>query len=345
MKVALIGRVANDENLYDGQTVKTRCMYKILESLNEIDEIVLVDTYEYKKNLISIIFKTLNALNKCDKIVLSVSSNGRKVFFPFMYYANKLFRKDIYHSLIGGRLAIHAKEHPKWIKYLNSFKGNWVECREIVNDLSQIGVTNSLYLPNFKKLKKLDNDSIARYQSNIFSFCIFSRIQKQKGIEDAVEAINSINEEYGSKVVTLDIYGPIDEQYEKEFNCIIDNAKYVRYMGCVNADQSVEAIKNYYALLFPTRYYNEGIPGTIIDALSAGLPIIARRWHYCDEMLKNNVTGYVYDFDHPEELKNCIKKSIMNVEENYKMKKSCILKSKEYSLENGKKMILNYLQK
>jgi hypothetical protein len=43
-----------------------------------------------------------------------------------------------------------------------------------------------------------------------------------------------------------------------------------KYCGIIDSHKSVDALKSYLALLFPTHWKHEGIPGTVIDALSVG---------------------------------------------------------------------------
>lgn len=72
------------------------------------------------------------------------------------------------------------------------------------------------------------------------------------------------------------------------------------------------------------------MPGTIIDAFAAGLPVIARRWEFCDDMLDNLVTGLVYEFNQPEKLEEEIRWAIENPSVVTDMKKNCLLKAIEY---------------
>lgn len=345
MKIALVGRVATGIELYDGQTVKTRSLYNLLKEIEDVEQIFLVDTYEYKKHFFKAFLQSFKILVNCEKIVLSISINGRKFFFPYFYYLNKIFKRDIYHSLIGGRLAQNIKEHPSWKKYVNSFKVNWVESRKIVDDLKMIGVNNAEYLPNFKHIRTLTINELQKYSKERYAFCTFSRVQERKGITDAIEAIKAINNQYGNQIAELDIYGPIDEEYAFKFNKLIEaNKGIVNYKGCINANESVEVIKDYYALLFPTRYFNEGIPGTIIDAFAAGVPVIARKWHYCDEMISDKVNGLIYDFDKPEMLVEIIRFAINHGELMSEMKINCLKKSQEYMYESVKLQIIDSIK-
>ncbi|MGL9834605.1 glycosyltransferase [Enterococcus sp. DIV2446a] len=338
MKIALVGRVAEDKELFDGQTIKTRLLYDLLK---EIDQVYLVDTYEYRKHIFSILIKSIKALVTCDVLVMSISINGRKVFFPFFYYLNKIFKKNIYHALIGGRLANNINENPNWKKYVNSFKINWVESHELISDLKRIGVSNAVYLPNFKRLNPVQLKENHEYQY-IYKYCMFSRIQKKKGISDAIEAINGINKKYQCIKAKLDIYGPIDKTYETEFFQMLNKYKdFIEYKGVVDSSESVDTIKDYFMLLFPTRYYNEGIPGTIIDAMAAGVPVIARKWHFCSEILEHKQNSYIYEFDKPDDLFQMIDYSINNSLEVEGMKANCIVKSREYMFESAFE-IINY---
>ena len=97
---------------------------------------------------------------------------------------------------------------------------------------------------------------------------------REKGIEDAVNAVVSVNTDLGVQAFSLDIYGQVDgaqiewfESLQKKF------PSYIRYGGLVPYDKSVDVLKDYFALLFPTYYEGEGFAGTLIDAYSAGVPV------------------------------------------------------------------------
>lgn len=94
---------------------------------------------------------------------------------------------------------------------------------------------------------------------------------------------------------TLDIYGQIDEDYKEEFTAIISEMPaYINYKGMVQYDKAVDVLKEYYLLLFPTHYYGEGFAGTILDAFSAGVPVIASDWKYNSEIIKDRSTGLIF---------------------------------------------------
>lgn len=330
MLISIIGHFGGKQCFNDGQTVKTIAVYEALKRYG-IQDVDRIDTYYAKKKPVLFWFLLIRSLFRSKKYIVLLSSNGRRMLFPVLFCMSSFLHKEIYHYGIGGRLAREIESKARYKKYVSSFKSNWMESVELAEMLQGLGVCNAIYLPNFKKLERLSEDDLLTAFSEPFRFCTFSRVQKEKGIEDAVRAARAINDQLGRRAVELDIYGPVDKDYKEELERLVGEE--TRYCGVVPANESVGVLKGYFALLFPTHYKHEGIPGTIIDGLSAGLPVVARRWQYCDEMLQHKITGYVYDFDHPEKLKEMMEYAISHVQETLQMRKSCLAQAKQYSEE------------
>ena len=333
MGIGIIGHFGGNEKFNDGQTVKTVAIYDALKRYG-IKEVDKIDTYYIKKNPFIFVRMFMKGVFKDKKYIVLLSSNGRKILFPVLSFMSRYMKKEVYHYGIGGRLAREVKKKKKWKKYVSSFKSNWMESIELADQLQKLGVRNAIYLPNFKKLNILTEAELFKEYSEPYRLCTFSRVMKEKGIEDAITAVREINDEYQRKIVTLDIYGPAEESYLLQLNEMIEKNDDCRYCGVIPANESVEALKDYYALLFPTHWKHEGIPGTIIDALSAGVPVIARRWQYCDEMLIDGYTGLIYEFEQPEQLKTKIIYAIEHKVNMINMKRNCLKKAKIYSEEN-----------
>jgi glycosyltransferase involved in cell wall biosynthesis len=115
---------------------------------------------------------------------------------------------------------------------------------------------------------------------------------KEKGIEDAINAVENINRKQGRKVFTLDIYGQIEESYKEKFVELKKNfPSYIHYGGLIPYDKSVEILKDYFVLLFPTYYHGEGFAGTLIDAMAAATPVIASDWKCNGEVIRPGKNG------------------------------------------------------
>ncbi len=335
-KIAIIGHFGGNETFLDGQTVKTKVLCAELEKTGKYN-IYKVDTYYKKHNLIRLLWQTFRVLFFYNEIFVLLSREGMKTYFPLLYYFTKLRHIRIFHDVIGGNLDGYVKKYPKWQKYLNAFDVNWVETQRMKSKLKELGVLNAEVLPNFKNLQ---NISATEYSEPVFQFCTFSRVMKEKGIENAVQVVNRINEEYGRTTCKLDIYGAIDAGYADGFETLKKSfGDAIKYGGLVPFAESVSVLKNYYALLFPTFWDGEGFPGTILDAYASAIPVIASDWNYNNELVCHMKTGIIYPSDEFADLYEAIKWSIEHRDEINFMRKNCAEEYLQYKPESVMEVI------
>ncbi len=338
--IAVIGRLAEGTELLDGQTVKTKILRDELRHYFPEKKIICVDVYQYHKRFLIILWNILKAFLECEHIFVLLSRNGRTFLFPVLTGLNQIFHRRLYHDVIGGALPKEAQESPALAKQLCRFEVNWVEFQGMKEELAKAGVTNVEVLPNFKRLNIVSEKEIQQQIEEPLVFVMFSRILKEKGMEEAAEAIRNVNSRFGKQRAVLYIYGPIEPSYGEAFKQLLDDYQdCVNYMGCVSYDESVRVLSGSYMLLFPTVYRGEGMPGTIIDAFSAGLPVIATDWHFNSELVHNGITGYCYDWRKPELLTEWIVYAIEHPEVVYKMRKSCLLEATKYTPDASMKQI------
>ena len=273
-----------------------------------------------------------------------LSGNGMKFYFPILSFFAQKSHINIYHDVIGGNLDIYVLKYPKFKKYLNSFQINWVETAGMKRKLEEQGIENCEVMPNFKRLSIANIDISKQKFSEPYRFCIFSRVMREKGIEDAIDAIESINEEAGKEICNLDIYGRIDDGYVERFEKVLKRVtNAIQYKGMVPYDKSVDAIKDYYALLFPTYWDGEGFPGTIVDAFSAGLPVIATDWNCNAEIIENKKNGILYPNEEIRNLTEAIKWMLNNKDSINELKSNCLISAKKYQPDEYIKKIVNVI--
>ncbi len=327
-KVAVIGNFALKEMSFNGQTIKTRILAEEIERQCPQYIVRKIDTYDYVSNPIKLAINILHGFFECKDIIILLSRNGRKVLFPLFYYLSKIFHRNIWHNVIGAASYELVKQNPSWVRYLNSFKSNWVELNGLAAKLRTLGVTTVSVLPNFKRLDTVDSKDLQKETKPPFRFCTFSRVEPMKGIEDAINAIKMVNMNIGTTIATIDIYGQIEKGQESWFDELLkDQPSSINYCGVADYDKSVKILKDYFMLLFPTRYTTEGFPGTIIDAYAAGLPVIASQ---SNELVDNDVTGWTYASSSLDELVTCIEKAIAASEKVNEMRLECTERAKMY---------------
>lgn len=330
-KACVIGHFGFDENLLNGQTIKTKNVTQELEKHFGEDSILKIDTHGGVKRLPKLIVKMFKAFRSCENIIIFPAHNGVRIFVPLCNVINIFFRRKVHYVVIGGWLPSFIRNRGILKFGLNFFTGIYVETSTMKKELEKLGLNNIEILKNFKKIKILSNSELESVYDKPYKICTFSRVMKEKGIEDIVDAVISINKKNRDKIYELDIYGQVDKEQEEWFENLKKSfPDYISYRGIVQSDESVEVLKKYFLLVFPTRFFTEGIPGTILDAYAAGVPVVSSRWESFFDVVDDGCTGIGYEFGNLKELINTLEQISDFPEIIVEKKFKCLNKAKEY---------------
>lgn len=330
-KIAVIGHFGEGLNLLNGQTVKTKIITEELSEELGKNEVVKFDTHG-KFAIIKAPFIAFSALKKAKNVLIFPAHNGVRVYAPLLVFFRRFFSKrKLHYSIVGGWLPKMLEKKKGLLKTLKRFDGLYAETKTLKKKLNDLGLCNVSVVPNCKNLEMLTKEQLVYQSGEPYKLCTFSRVMKEKGVEDAVNAVKAVNEQTGRIVYTLDIYGQVDSGETEWFeNLKSDFPEYVKYKGEVGYDKSTEVLKNYFALLFPTRFYTEGVPGTIIDAYAAGIPVVSARWESFSDIVDDGVTGFGYEFGNVSDLTRQLVTMAENPETVNKMKVDCLKKSSDF---------------
>ncbi len=332
-KLGVCGHFGSHENI-NGQMVKTKILTEELTRYFGSNEIALVDTYGWKKHPVLLLFRCVKLSIMCRNILIMPAGGGIKVLAPLFALLCSILKRKLHFSTIGGWLPAYLSDNPWMIKYLKMMSAVYVETKSIKKSLEEFGIKNAVYMPNFKNIAVADVSALPDSFSEPYPLCSFSRVKREKGILDAVEGVRKSNSQAGRNVFSLDIYGSIDDNFREDFEkAVADNSGYVKYMGVADYSKTTDILKNYFALLFPTYYSGEGFPGTIIDAFSSGLPVIATDWLYNSEIVSDGRTGIIYkinESDRSKELARVLDDISSDPQRVISMKKECLREAKKY---------------
>lgn len=331
-KVGVIGRFGFGKTLLNGQVIKTKSVVSaIADALGE-ENILQVDTYGGIKALLRLPFQCFGALTRCRNLLIMPAHKGIRVVAPLLAVMNLLFRRKLHYVVIGGWLNEMIKGKPFLTWCLKRFDWIYVETASLKAGLQERGFSNAVVMPNCKDLPVLDESQLVYVKEEPYPLCTFSRVIKEKGITDAVEAVCYANKQLGKTAYSLDIYGQIDDRQAAWFEQLEDSfPDFVHYSGAVPFDKSVETLKRYFALLFPTYYDGEGFAGTIIDAFSAGVPVIASSWKYNAEIVSEEITGALVPPRDPQALAAKLLEIHDCPEKWNSMKEKCLNQAHSYS--------------
>lgn len=343
--ISIIGNYGAGEQIYNGQSIKTRIITEELERSIGSGGLKQIDTYNWKKNPLKLFVRSIAAVQTCGDVIFMTDEGGIKVFPWLLRFANVRKKCRLHYVVVGAWLVRFLENHPFIAECLKRYHGIYVETKALKQGLEALGFRNVILMPNCKGLRILEETELCYGRELPYRLCTFSRVMREKGIAEAAEAVMAVNRHYGKPVFTLDIYGPVDPGQKTWFEEL--SAAFppeVRYGGIIPYDASVETVRNYHALLFPTAFYTEGIPGTIIDAYAAGVPVICSRWENFADVVEDGRTGIGYPFEKPE----CLTGILMEVAEKpgmiYEMKPNCLEKAGEYLPERVMDILLKELQ-
>lgn len=345
MKVCVLGHFGEGENLLNGQTIKTKIITEELQNQLGQEQVLIADTHGGWRTLVKAPFQVLTALKKASNVVIFPAHNGLRVYAPLLSLFRPLYRKrKLHYVVIGGWLPQFLATRKSLANCLKRFDGIYVETQIMKSALEKQGFPNVYVMPNSKKIDVLTEQQLVYPSGKPYKLCTFSRVMKEKGIEAAVNAVKKVNDTFGSQVYTLDIYGQIDAQ-QTEWFCELqrDFPEYVRYAGQVPFDKSVDVLKKYFALLFPTYYEGEGFAGTLIDAFSAGVPVVASDWKYNEEIVNTDV-GFVYPTGDQKALDEVLLRMIENSDEVMARKKSCLREAGKYRIDRVVQILIEQIE-
>jgi len=330
-KISLVGSFGFGKELCDGQTVKTIEYAKLLERIYGAERINRVDTNGWCKSPWKLLSYVVEAC-RCSEIVIMLPAHNALRVIPWVVMLFKRKGVRSFYAVIGGWLPEFLRGKPVLAKILQKMDGIWVETHRMKSALAASGFSNVHIVPNFKNLAIIDKEVLVPYDSPVLRLCTFSRVQKLKGITFAAEALAAVNALFGKQVYQLDIYGPVSKDYQAEFEAICRKYDaFVSYKGVIDPDRSTTVIKDYFALLFPTLYPTEGVPGTIIDAYSAGVPVISSRWQNFSDVVDDGVTGYGFELGNKKALVELLTMICNNPDKINSLKQNCLVKAVEFS--------------
>lgn len=118
-------------------------------------------------------------------------------------------------------------------------------------------------------------------------FAFISRIMKEKGIDQYLEAAERIKEEYPA--TEFHICGFCEEEYEGRLD-EMSKKGIVIYHGMIR--DVAEFMSQMHCIVHPT-YYPEGISNVLLEACATGCPIITTDRSGCREVVEDGVNGYM----------------------------------------------------
>jgi len=165
------------------------------------------------------------------------------------------------------------------------------------------GVDIDYFSDNLSENEKKDIRDEYNISQKDFVLTFVGRIVKDKGIDELVEAFVELKKLHNNlKLLLVGDYEENLNPIKQENKDIINNSKDIISVGFQNDVRKFLAITS----LFILPSYREGLPNSLIEAGSYGIPLIATDINGCNEIIIDNETGVLVEKKNMESLKNAI---------------------------------------
>ena len=135
---------------------------------------------------------------------------------------------------------------------------------------------------NLTKFEVLDYPS-----EDTVEFAFISRIRKEKGIEQYIDAARTIRNKYPNARFHVCGFG---DQYYENLMHELHKEGVIIYHGLL--DDTRVLLKDVHCVVHPT-YYPEGMSNVLLEGASSGRPIISTDHPGCREAIDNGVNGFI----------------------------------------------------
>ena len=225
--------------------------------------------------------------------------------------ANIFLKKKIIRKIVGDPVWERAYSKAKISESFDEFQvknyGFSISFQKKVRSFSikksDIVVTPSQHLKNFilnlgfkNKIEIINNGVfIPEENTNIFTndqinITIVSRLVSHKNIEKIIKAISDLN----SPLINLNIIGDGPELNQlQKISLESNNKDNIIFHGKLNRDEINHIFLNSDLYLQASNY--EGLPHSLLEAMSYGIPVLCTPVGECKEILGNEDRGYILD--------------------------------------------------
>jgi poly(glycerol-phosphate) alpha-glucosyltransferase len=238
-------------------------------------------------------FSALRVSNRYRNINLIVSPHG--MLSPFA-----LQRKKFLKIFCGFFIEKPLLKRANWIHVLNNSEKNSLT--------SYINIKNIKIIPHpqdfkfrFNEINKVWDNKINKKKLLLY----IGRLHETKGVFEMLTALNDLVRSGNSLDFNIEIYGFGDNNYiKKTIKFIEKNNLDVQFKGAAFNEEKKQAFLGAHAIILPSQ--TEGLPMTLIEASSFGLPLFIT--NECNlDWIKNKVHGYKFKYNEDN-----IKKLLVN---------------------------------
>src|SRR5690625_985618 len=189
-----------------------------------------------------------------------------------------------------------ALKRAKCVLFQNKENKDFLVNKKVVKGNNRVLPGSGVNLKKYTLMDYPDDD--------IIKFLFISRVMKEKGIDQYLEAAEHIKKIHPN--TEFHVVGFCEEAYE-------DKLKDFQNKGIINYHGQQKSVKDYYrathCTVHPT-YYPEGMSNVLLESAACGRPIITTDRAGCREIVNDGINGFVVEQKNSKDLIDKIEKFV-----------------------------------
>jgi glycosyltransferase involved in cell wall biosynthesis len=340
MKILYIASIATKHRHFDGERNKSKSVKDCLVSLGKIKTVNL--SIKSLQPFSMLRFVALVCFWRPNYVFISKAPSGGSLILSILQDIHFNMKKTIFYSFGRGLYNFGEKINPQVLSKVGTLI---CETPEVASDFLAVGCKRVLPYPCIKKYYQIPQPSIF-CQKKILNLIFWARVTEDKGVFDAIDSVIRLNKI--EKRFTLSIAGgEASTETIRKIKGICKNYPDIIYYG---TSFTITGVNTYYRLskydlnIFPTHFYHECVPGSVVDNLIAGVPTLSTKFNSYEDMLKPSF-AYFLDDTKVETIDRALSDIYNNQKELFQKRNPATIFAKQYSydafLDFLKKNVLN----
>ena len=271
-----------------------------------------MDGFNFEKvfRTLLIVPKFIYEIRRCDAVLVFANDLFAITLVPVLLFLARLFHKPFFLKPVAASLDLFINAQKKPLReyllmVLRGTDGILAQTRRLHEDLGKLGCSNVYYLPGCRTFAPIP--TTAKETSSALRLIFLAHVSRLKGTFILLDALKILNESSDLEV-SCDYYGPIINDIHDEFMSELKVVPNAHYCGVAEPGTGAQLIAKYDALVLPTYHDTEGHPGVLIEAMSAGVPVITTQIRTLPELVADGVNGFLVPTQDSAALAAAIKK-------------------------------------
>jgi glycosyltransferase involved in cell wall biosynthesis len=130
-------------------------------------------------------------------------------------------------------------------------------------------------------------------------------VTRRKNQNDFLRALDPLAQQLPFRVLFLGAASP-DDPYGREFFKLLSERPWAKYGGFINRQESRQVFGRASLLVLPT--LEDNCPMVVLEAMAAGVPVVASRVGGIPELIDNELTGLFCEPQRPETIREAVRR-------------------------------------